>query len=44
MKGGVLHFESISKDDESKVIVTVMNDLEEAPITTSLERARSLYE
>lgn len=44
MKGGVLKFESISAGDEDRAVVTVLPDVEEAPITTSLKRARSLYE
>jgi hypothetical protein len=44
MKGGVLKFQSISSANEDRVVATILPDPEEAPITTSLKRARALYE
>ena len=44
MKGGALKFESVSAANEDRVVVTVLPDPEEAPIVTSLKRARALFE
>lgn len=44
MKGGALKFESVSSANEDRVVVTVLPDPEEAPIVTSLKRARALFE